>query len=247
MKILGDLLISRTGGMSSEKIDYTPRTVANSTVTLDQTTTTTHIFTGSTVGQIVNMGNATNRLNGWRYELINTSTTPIAISYNDSSAFFTLNPQATAHIMLTDNTSSNGVWYYTLNTQVPVQYASTTSTSAISTSSSTFSNVTGLDITPQAGTYIVFFHTGIENTTANGEGEYAIAIDTTNVTDSVRPIQILTTILGLITLTVNAIAAGVATATLVTVNGSQVIRPRYRAVSGTIQISNRSLILLKVI
>ena len=90
------------------------RTVTSSTLTISDATESLIIFTGSTSGQIINMGSATGYLNGRWFWFNNDSTVPVTIANLAGTTLFTLPINTAAQLFLRDNSTANGVWSYTL-------------------------------------------------------------------------------------------------------------------------------------
>lgn len=122
-------------------------------------------------------------------------------------------------------------------------------TSAVSTTSSTFSMVDSLTLTPSmAGTYLVLWSGNVRTANgANGNGEVAIFSSGSQITDSTRSVNInVALLLGIIgTSTINNNAGSITTVT--TVNGSQAIDVRFRSTSGdTVTADRGRLTVLKI-
>lgn len=161
-----------------------------------------------------------------------------------------------AKAILFDN-SSNG--FSAKNVQSAIEEAKTTAittlnyyhvtdNSIISTTSNTFVSVSGMSITPVAGTYMVTFSGKSTMTGASVRSEYAIYSGGSLIPNSLRETSCNLTLLGgLVTISLNTIGVGANTSTIVTVNGSQTIDVRYRSVNGgTIQVTERNLTLIRV-
>lgn len=93
----------------------TVQATAATTVTLSNSTVLQYIFTGTTAGQIVNLGNATTYPTGRRYEVWNTSTQNISIVNNGGGALITILPTQSIECLLQDNSTANGVWIFETN------------------------------------------------------------------------------------------------------------------------------------
>lgn len=119
-----------------------------------------------------------------------------------------------------------------------------TGSSTVTTTSGTYSVVSGMTTTPPAGTYYVIF-TGTFRIASNGaDGNFAIFRAGSVVQESVRrQFTTVTIILGLIGSNIES--SGVPMAK-VTVDGTQLVEGRFRAASGTIACDDRSMILLRI-
>lgn len=151
------------------------------------------------------------------------------------------------------NNSTNG--FTASNTQSAIEEAKTvvlnnsvSFTSAVTTSSGTFSVISSQTITPAAGTYLVIWSGSFAVINgANGSGELAIFLGGTQQTVTTRTAGInVALLLGLIgTSTVNP--GGDSSICILSPNGSQAIDVRFRSISGdTIQASRGNLILLRI-
>lgn len=110
--------------------------------------------------------------------------------------------------------------------------------SSISTSSSTFSNVDSMSITPPAGTYLVWFTIDINASGNNNSGEIGLAVAGSDHTNSSRRFKRGGS--------GKEYRTGMSTMARLTVNGSQAITGRWRATSGTVNGFRRRLQTLKV-
>lgn len=82
----------------------------NSTLTLAADSRLLYLFTGTTAGQIVKLGNATTYNIGHKYEIWNTSSQSIFISNYSGTTLFELAVQQKTWVVLLDNTTQNGNW-----------------------------------------------------------------------------------------------------------------------------------------
>lgn len=82
----------------------------NTTTTLSLASTQNQVFTGSTAGQIVNCGIATNYGIGHEWWIYNESTIFISVTDNAGTQLLNLAPGYRVRIVLKDNSSSTGVW-----------------------------------------------------------------------------------------------------------------------------------------
>lgn len=128
-----------------------------------------------------------------------------------------------------------------------LQVTEATATAAVTTSSGTFSVMTGMTITPtQAGTYLVIFNGSMYGNGINTEGEFAIFVGGTQQTDSTRGFTINVNVLGL-TLGDSRIRVGGSLVCIVSVNGSQAIDARFRSLDGvSLGCQQRTLTLVRL-
>lgn len=148
--------------------------------------------------------------------------------------------------------SSNG--FVANNTQAAIEeaksssvYYSATGTSTLTTTSTTFSVVSGMTMTPVAGTYLVMFSADVEARNVNGQGEVQIFNGGSAVTGTNRQIELeVALLLGLIGTARLNIGAGCLFG-VVTANGTNAIDIRYRSIDGqTITITSRAMFAFRI-
>lgn len=120
---------------------------------------------------------------------------------------------------------------------------SVSGTSTITTNSTTAVLMTGMTITPPAGTYQVFFNTYVDHNTSNATLDVVIYVGGSAVAASVRSTQ-PRVVAGLNAAT--PITQFIGTIAEVTVNGSQAIEGRWFVSSGTGTAYERTLNILRV-
>lgn len=87
----------------------------NSTFTLDSSSRLLFIFTGTTAGQIIKLGDARTYNIGHKYEIWNSSTQSITVQNNSGTSIFLLAAQQKTWINLQDNSTQAGVWLIEAN------------------------------------------------------------------------------------------------------------------------------------
>ncbi len=100
--------------INSDNSSTTIIPTAASTNILDNSSTDNFIFTGSTFGKVMNLGNATTYYVGKTFNFYNNSTQTISIVNNASVEIYRLEPYCKLEILLQDNSTSNGVWLFIL-------------------------------------------------------------------------------------------------------------------------------------
>lgn len=113
----------------------------------------------------------------------------------------------------------------------------------VTSTSTTYANISGMTLTPPAGTYLVTF-SGNTSATEGGNGEtgtFQLAVAGTQVTNSRMTITNVYALLG-----TNTTAGGNTLCSVITVNGSQAITVQFASQSGTIQVNERNLIAMMV-
>lgn len=88
----------------------TSTSTSASTTTLSLASSLNQTFTGSIVGQIVNLGVATNYLTGHEWWIYNESTTFISVRDNSGIELVNFPPEHRLKVVLKDNSTSAGVW-----------------------------------------------------------------------------------------------------------------------------------------
>lgn len=102
--------------------------------------------------------------------------------------------------------------------------------------------LTGMTLTPSAGTYLVLFSCDLNSSSVGAATSYSIYVDGVQKADSLRKVQPVDG--G--TLSSGSARVGVAINGVVTVNGSQAIEIRWSASNGTNTTSARTMNILKV-
>jgi len=112
------------GLMDTASYKVTPTVLATSatTTTLAVSSTSYYIFTGTTAGQIVKLGNATTYLIGHTYLIHNHSTQVISITDNSDALLLNVEPDQRTEVILQDNSSAAGIWVFTLSISDPIDF-----------------------------------------------------------------------------------------------------------------------------
>lgn len=127
-----------------------------------------------------------------------------------------------------------------------ITYVSDTSNQT--TTSASYTNITGMTSTPASGTYLVIFNGKASTSGASAGGSFSIAVAGSTQTDSVRDISCNLVLLGgLVTISVNTIASSMTCVSRVTVNGSQAITAQFKSnTGGTISVTEKNMTIMKV-
>ena len=217
-------------------IDYETTVSSNTTTTLTSANAGIQYFTGTSANQIVRLPDATTLVVGAWYEIKNRNTvTTLAVANNGGAVLDTtpaVSGVSVCHLL--DNSNSNGVWDVRTRFEPAAQEVS--STTGMSINSTTDVLITGMTITPPAGTYRVTFDTSVVGTTNNSTYGFAIYAGGTINTSSQRD-YIMTP--------ANARYAAVTSGT-VTVNGSQAIEIRGKRSAGTTTVQVRTMSIVRV-
>jgi len=116
--IVDSLVAEGLTDSGSVRVQATVVATANTTTTLSVGSVSYMIFTGSTSGQIVRLGDATTYLVGHTYLIHNASTATVSIEDNSGSTLFTLSAGQRSVVILQNNSTAAGIWVYTLTTPV---------------------------------------------------------------------------------------------------------------------------------
>jgi len=160
--------------------------VSSGTISLTSASKYVQFFTGTVAGQNVNLPNATTLQVGHVYDIWNFSTQSISIRNNSGTELAPLKTNARTLIILTNNSSANGVWSltYTLDngnvfgTQLYYQEEE----AETSNNSLTYVNKVTL-VTPSLplGDYLTQFQFTWRSSTANRVNDYRIQRNSVNI------------------------------------------------------------------
>ena len=92
-------------------------TTAASTLTLSDSTESLIITTGSTAGQVINLGAATGYIAGRWLWLFNEATTSVTVNNAGGTTLFILTPSMRSQIFLQDNSTTDGIWIWDINSE----------------------------------------------------------------------------------------------------------------------------------
>lgn len=240
--VLGLLLLDQDTGTTSinsfrTKLDSTATSA--STLTLVGGSAMVQNLTGTTAGQIIQLPDATTLQNGHRFEFWNNSTQSVQVKNGSGTNLFVLSQNSISNLVLQSNSTTAGVW---LSNQTAVVIAggitnyNIISSAAFATSSTTDVIITGFTITPQAGTYAVWYSASVVQSTSPVVVNWTIYKAGSAITDSLRSQQ-----------TARAVQTmDCSSQTIVQVNGSQAIDVRVATANGTLTVNQRSLILVRL-
>jgi len=129
--IIDDQQVEKTGEINAIVLDRTMIPTGASTTVMTVTSTSQYIFTGSTVGKIMQLPNATTLLPGLMYTFWNQSTVLVTIKLNDTtSTLFTVSAGEQVTTILQDNSTSNGTWVFARRSStassMPMHFGQTT-------------------------------------------------------------------------------------------------------------------------
>jgi hypothetical protein len=149
--------------------EYTT-TSTNGTLILTVNSSFLQILTGTATGYSIVLPDATTLINGWRYEVENTSNQTILIKNKAGTLLLTISAGEIAFVTLQSNSTLAGTWIvwsifsntangilnYTLDDQNPF---------VTSVRSPSYDLITGFSLTPQAGKYSLWYNASVYYTT----------------------------------------------------------------------------------
>lgn len=213
-------------------------TSVSGTLTLVQSNTSMQFFTGTATGYSVKLPNATTLFNGFRYNLFNQSSQSISIKDDGSNVLGMIDPGSIGYVFLQSNSTANGIWVLAQSgsASAVLSYSIESSTS-FSTTSITDVLITGFTITPQFGTYAVWY--GGQASSNKNNARYDCTVYKGGVTVPASKRSFLGTSATYITTT--------STMTIVAFTGGEACDVRVAAPDGgTLIIDQRSLILIRL-
>jgi hypothetical protein len=221
-----------------------PRTTSTATTlnghyVLTSSSTVVQYITGTETGFTVHLPDATTLTNGWKFEVYNTSSQQIIVEYDDETDLVTLASSAVGFFILQDNSTSNGVWLFQgelIGTDVGIVSYTATSSTLFSTTSSTDVIISDMTVLPMAGKYAIWYHSSSDIVSNNNDAYVTIYQNGTPVSDSVRRIRT----------SVNTMYSTQSTMTIADFNGSQNCNVYVRTSSGTLNVNDRSLIMIRI-
>jgi hypothetical protein len=197
-------------------------------------------FTGTGAGYKVYLPDATTVTTGLKIELANTTSYPIDIYTKGGLLQFTLSQNATATVTLQLNADQNGVWIAT-QTMIATIASGLISYKVISsTPFSTNSNadvlISEFAVTPEAGTYAIWFSADSVITANNALAYYTVYKGGASIIDSKRTIQGSS----------SNFKSQMGTLTISQFNGGQQADTRIAITSNYLTVNQRTLLLIRL-
>lgn len=218
--------------------DTTVQATANTTTSLVATSNGVQVFTGTTAGQILKMPDATTLLVGQQFIVYNQASVSVAVQNTGGGAIKTSPNNSITVVSLQDNSTANGVWSATVSFDSAYQEVSATAGAAITSGTDVL--VTGMTITPAAGTYAVTFTSTGSYSNSNTTQTISIYAGGVQNANSSRTVGSATAGLGATQ------DSAITTNGTVTVNGSQAIEIRARRSANTFTINARTMTIIRV-
>jgi len=212
--------------------------LANSTLALTVASTVQHVFTGAVAGQILRLPDATTLGNGHRFDIYNEGTTTLSLQ-NSTGASLTYGlAKSYVKCVLQSNSTAAGIWLFssviTGQTSGVINYKVTSTASFAPGTADVV--VTGMSVTPVAGTYAIWYHASCKITGNNTILTTSIFNGATQVTDSVRTIGS----------SVSTFNTNHATQSTVQFNGTNTCEIHVSRTGNALTVTGRSLILIRL-
>ena len=216
-------------------------TTLNGTLTMTSSSSSAQLLAGTATGYSVQLPDATTIPQGHKYEIYNTTTQNVLIKDGSGATLFTFAANSTAYIYLQSNATVAGTWLCWQIISNPniasgiVNYKVVASTS-FATASATDVLITGFQVTPIAGTYAVWANANASNTSGTANAGWSLYSGGSIVSDSTRgsrpgasgtPFQMTTM-------------------SSFQVNGSQAVELRVNTSAGTLTVTGRTLLLIRL-
>jgi len=167
----------------------TQATTLNGTLTLTISNTTLQFLTGSATGYTVVLPNATTLVLGQHYTIQNTSSQDVNIKDGGGNLLFVLGQSSVAELTLQLNPNAAGTWagwQTLLGFGSGVVTYNVVSSTNFATSASVDTLITGMSVTPVAGTYGIWFSSANVGSGSGQELDCTIYAGATPIADSFR-------------------------------------------------------------
>lgn len=220
-------------------ISNSTATTLNGTLTLTNADKSLQYLTGTATGFSIKLPDATTLVKGSHYQIINTSNQPVNSRDSASGLLQIVGQNSIGYYWLQDNSTAAGVWVYwqvITNTATGIVSYNGVSSTAFNTTSSTDVLITGASLTPQAGTYAVWFNSTNSNTQNNSLNTITLYKAGSPITDSPRSFQTGSSNMTFL----------IAGQTIINVDGSQLVEAYAKTTTGTFTVNGRSLLLIRL-
>lgn len=212
----------------------------NGSVTLVHGDPTSLVVSGTGTNFTVILSDATLHHQGFIQNIYNTTGNVLTIKDGAGNILALLSQQSVAYVYLNIAGTIAGEWilWQVLLSSVAsgiISYNITSST-PFTTSSATDVIITGLTLTPQAGTYAVWFNADASCTQNNSNVVHSIYRNSIVIADSIRTTQ---------SVSANFIFQE-STQTIAQFNGTQACDARVRTNQGSLTVNGRSLLLIRL-
>jgi len=220
-------------------ISSSTATTTSGTLTLTNASRSLQYITGTATGYSVVLPNATTLSVGMHYQIINTSSRPVNLKDTGGNILMIVGQNSIGYVWLQSNGTANGTWVYwqvITNTATGIVSYNLISSTAFNTTSTTDVLITSFTITPQAGTYAVWYNAKSYLTTTPKAHWWTIYKAGVAIADSERQQDTAHSNQSMMD----------STMTILQVDGSQTVDVRVRTQNGTLTINQRSLLLIRL-
>ena len=224
-------------------LDYAPtitNTTLNGILILTTDSTTAQLLEGSATGFSVKLPDAMTLELMRHYIIFNNTNQTVSIKDNSNTEIFVISQKSFSYIYLKDMTTANGIWlsWQVLMSSVAsgiISYNLPAST-PFTTSSTTDVIITNFNLTPQAGTYAIWYNSDNNATQNNATVTQTIYKNGVAITDSVRRTQ---------SVSANFIFQQTSM-TIAQFNGTDSCNIRVKTNQGSLTVNGRSLLLIRL-
>ena len=167
----------------------TQATTLNGTLTLTISNKTLQYLTGTATGYTVVLPDATTLVIGQNYLIDNTSTQDVTIKDGGGNILFVLGQSSEAVLKLQLNPNAAGTWsgyQNLLGFGSGVVTYNIVSSTTFSSSANADTLITGMSVTPQAGTYGIWYNAANSGTGSGQQLDCTIYAGAAAITDSIR-------------------------------------------------------------
>lgn len=213
-------------------------TTLNGSDIITASDTTIHIAEGTATGYSFVLPDATTLFLGRRFELVNESTETITVKDDGGTVLASLISGDIVSATLENNSTSDGVWVLiiTSSSATGVISYSVGSDTTFTTTSSTDVLITGMTVTPVTGRYAVWFSSDIEISQNNRLADVVLYKGGTEIPRTRREVQGVS----------SNFKAAFTTIGEISVNGSEALDVRVLISSGSLDVNQRRLILIRL-
>lgn len=211
----------------------------NGSLQLDGSSASVQFLTGTASGFSVILPNATTLSVGTNFEIYNRSTNAVSVRYFDGSLLGVTAPESVSSLVLQDGSTQKGVFSpFTVEIAqaAGITNYNSTSTSPFSTSSTTDAVITDFVVTPQAGTYAIFFNASNTSTNQNSLNYITLYKGNTPIAGTERVAKAVG----------NNFEFQLSSLGIATFTGAEELRVYVRVTSGTITVNARTGVALRL-
>lgn len=217
-----DIVISSTNGVSN----------------LIQSSKTLQILNGTATGYVFVLPDATTLSKGRKFEVANTNPNAVLLKNDSGAILATINKDDVVIATLEDNDTSDGDWILLVISSIAsgVQAFNVVSSTTFSTNNILDTFITGMTITPNAGTYGVWFSSDVIISNNNRKAEVVIYKSNSAEENTRRTMQGVGS-----NFNGNLQSLGI-----VSINGAQTLDVRVNISAGSLTINQRSFLIIRL-